>query len=80
MVSHTHEFYEIVDLLLSNITDWVGQKELTSCTNTYYPEAHRERFETAIQKVLDRHTVFQIRLDGVGDKQSYENKLRWDPL
>ena len=75
------EFYEIVDLLTSNTPDWVGQKELTFSTNTYYPEAHRERFETAIQKVLDAgHTVFpRISLDGVGDKQSYQRtNLRWD--
>ena len=75
------EFYEIVDLLTSNTPEWVGQKELTFSTNTYYPEAHRERFETAIQKVLDAgHTVFpRISLDGVGDKQSYQRtNLRWD--
>ncbi len=75
------EFYEIVDLLLNNTPEWVGQKELTFSTNTYYPEAYREKFETAIQKVLDAgHTVFpRISLDGIGNKQSYQRtNLRWD--
>ncbi len=75
------EFYEIVDLLLNNTPEWVGQKELTFSTNTYYPEAYREKFETAIQKVLDTgHTVFpRISLDGIGNKQSYQRtNLRWD--
>ena len=75
------EFYEIVDLLTSNTPDWVGRKELTFSTNTYYPEAYRNKFETAIQKVLDAgHTVFpRISLDGIGNKQSYQRtNLRWD--
>lgn len=75
------EFYEIVDLLLNNTPEWIGQKELTFSTNTYYPEAYREKFETAIQKVLDAgHTVFpRISLDGIGEKQSYQRtNLRWD--
>ena len=75
------EFYEIVDLLLNNTPEWVGQKELTFSTNTYYPKAYREKFETAIQKVLDAgHTVFpRISLDGIGKKQSYQRtNLRWD--
>jgi hypothetical protein len=75
------EFYEIVELLLQNTPDWVGQKELTFSTNTYYPEAYRKKFETAIQKVLDAgHTVFpRISLDGIGQKQSYQRtNLKWD--
>lgn len=75
------EFYEIVDLLVDNGPDIIGQKELTFSTNTYYPKAYREKFETAIQKVLDAgHTVFpRISLDGIGEKQSYQRtNLRWD--
>tara|TARA_X000000950_G_scaffold289358_1_gene412326 strand:+ start:29521 stop:30648 length:1128 start_codon:yes stop_codon:yes gene_type:complete len=75
------EFYEIVDLLVNNKPDWVGQKELTFSTNTYYPEAYRKKFETALQRVLDAgHTVFpRISLDGIGNKQSYQRtNLRWD--
>ena len=74
------EFYEIVDLLLSNTPEWVGQKELTFSTNSYYPEAYRKKFETAIQRVIDAgHTVFpRISLDGIGEKQSYQRtNLKW---
>ena len=75
------EFYQIVDLFLKNTPDWVGQKELTFSTNTFYPEPYRQKFEAAIQSVLDvGHTVFpRISLDGVGDKQSYQRTgLKWD--
>ena len=75
------EFYEIVDLLVNSNPEKVGQKELTFSTNTYYPEAHRNRFETALQKVLDAgHTVFpRISLDGIGNKQSYQRtNLKWN--
>ena len=75
------EFYQIVDLFLNNTPDWVGQKELTFSTNTFYPEAYRKKFEGAIQSVLDAgHTVFpRLSLDGVGEKQSYQRTgLKWD--
>ena len=75
------EFYQIVDLFLSNTPDKVGSKELTFSTNTFYPESYRNKFETAIQKVLDAgHTVFpRISLDGVGEKQSYQRTgLKWN--
>lgn len=75
------EFYQIVDLFLINTPDKVGRKELTFSTNTFYPDAYRLKFETAIQKVLDAgHTVFpRISLDGVGEKQSYQRtNLKWD--
>ena len=75
------EFYQIVDLFLDNNPDKVGSKELTFSTNTFYPESYRNKFETAIQKVLDAgHTVFpRISLDGVGDKQSYQRTgLKWN--
>ena len=75
------EFYQIVDLFLSNTPDRVGSKELTFSTNTFYPESYRNKFENAIQKVLNAgHTVFpRISLDGVGEKQSYQRTgLKWD--
>lgn len=75
------EFYQIVDLFLNNSPDKVGPKELTFSTNTFYPEAYRKKFESALQSVLDAgHTVFpRISLDGVGDKQSYQRTgLKWD--
>ena len=75
------EFYQIVDLFLDNSPDKVGSKELTFSTNTFYPESYRNKFETAIQKVLNAgHTVFpRISLDGVGDKQSYQRTgLKWN--
>ena len=75
------EFYQIVDLFLDNNPDKVGSKELTFSTNTFYPESYRNKFETAIQKVLNAgHTVFpRISLDGVGDKQSYQRTgLKWN--
>lgn len=75
------EFYEIVDILLKNSPDKIGRKELTFSTNTYYPEAYRKKFETALQNVLDAgHTVFpRISLDGIGNKQSYQRtNLKWD--
>lgn len=75
------EFYEIVDLFLKNPPEAVGKKELTFSTNTYYPESYRNRFETAIQNVLDTgHTVFpRISLDGVGEKQTYQRTgLVWN--
>ena len=75
------EFYEIVELFLKHTPDKVGVKELTFSTNTYYPDAHRIRFENAIQKVLDAgHTIFpRISLDGIKQKQIYQRtNLKWE--
>ena len=75
------EFYDVVDIFLKHDPDWVGRKELTFSTNTFYPEAYRNKFETALQKVLDKgHTVFpRISVDGIGEKQSYQRTgLKWD--
>ena len=75
------EFYDIVDLLVKHSPEKVGVKELTFSTNTYYGDAHRKKFEDAIQKVLDvGHTIFpRVSLDGIGDKQIYQRtNLKWE--
>lgn len=74
------QFYQVVDIFLSKDPAKYGSKELTFSTNTFYPEAYRNRFETALTKVLERgHTVFpRISLDGIGEKQSYQRtNLKW---
>lgn len=74
------QFYQVVDIFLSKDPAKYGSKELTFSTNTFYPEAYRNRFETALANVLERgHTVFpRISLDGIGEKQSYQRtNLKW---
>ena len=75
------EFYEVVDLFLNNTPETVGKKELSFSSNTYYPKSYKDKFESAIQRVLDTgHTVFpRISLDGIGEKQTYQRTgLVWN--
>ncbi len=73
------EFYRIIDILLQ-APDSSAKKTVSFSTNLYYPTAQKEKFESAIERLLQKgHKLYlRISIDGVGEQGEYlRTGLKW---